>query len=94
MSDRYELARNRVEALKGFYVHLAVYVSVNLGLFIIDAIQGGGWWFFWPAIGWGIGLCAHGIALFFGAGQRMTRWEKRKIEEYVERADTEERIGV
>ena len=94
MSDRYEVARKRVEVLKGFYTHLAVYLAVNLGLFVIDALQGGAWWFFWPAFGWGIGLAAHAVAVFFETKTTMSRWEKRKIEEYVEKAETEERIGI
>lgn len=94
MSDSYEAARKRVEVLKGFYTHLAVYLTVNLGLFVIDVMQGGEWWFFWPALGWGIGLGAHALAVFFNSESTMSRWEKRKIEEYVEKAETEERLGV
>ena len=93
MSDSYELARKRVEELKGFYVHFTIYIAVNTGLFILDALQGGSWWFFWPALGWGIGVAAHAIGLFYGTGRRMARWEERKIQEYVDSAETEERIG-
>lgn len=94
MTDRYEIARKRVEELKGLYIHLAVYITVNLGLFIIDAVQGGDWWFFWPVLGWGIGLFAHAVAVFFETGSIMTGWEKRKIEQYVDQAEHEERVGV
>jgi hypothetical protein len=33
-SEAYERARKRVEAKVGFYIHLAVYVGVNLSLII------------------------------------------------------------
>ena len=91
MSDpQYEKAKKRVEELKGFYIHLAVWCIVIGGLFAIDAIQGGGWWFFWPALGWGIGLTIHAGTLLL-SGNRMARWEDRKIEKYLERAADQER---
>jgi len=39
--------------------HIAVYVAVLLGLFVIDLMTGPGLWVQWPAAGWGIGLLAH-----------------------------------
>jgi hypothetical protein len=48
-----------------FYVHLAVYVAVNLMLIGIWALAGGGFpWFLFPLMGWGIGLVAHGATAF------------------------------
>ncbi|MBT8188624.1 MAG: 2TM domain-containing protein [Croceitalea sp.] len=37
----YERAKQRVEALKGFYGHLTIYILVNLGIFLIrfDVLQ-------------------------------------------------------
>ena len=35
---RYQQAKERVEALKGFYIHLAVYVIVNL-FFYFSRVQ-------------------------------------------------------
>ena len=49
------------------------YVGVNLLLPAIDlADDSGNWWFFWPLLGWGIGLAAHAATTFGGA------WEERK----------------
>jgi len=82
--QRYERARKRVEALKGFYTHAAVYVLVNIGLFVINLLAGGSWWFFWPLIGWGIGLAVHALNVF-GSGPRLGRdWEERKTREFVD----------
>ena len=50
---------------RAFYLHLAVFVAVQLMLFGIWALAGGGYpWFLFPLMGWGIGLVAHGAAAF------------------------------
>jgi len=51
--QRYERARARVGALKGFYIHTTAFVVVNIALFAINVGVGGGWWFYWPLMGWG-----------------------------------------
>jgi len=40
--QRYERARAHVQAIKGFYTHATVFVLVNIGLFIINFLTGGG----------------------------------------------------
>jgi hypothetical protein len=51
------------EARTGFEIHLVVYGLVNLMLLIINLLnRDGGLWFFYPLIGWGIGLTIHYIA--------------------------------
>jgi hypothetical protein len=81
----YQRAKQRVEELKGFYTHLAVYLVINLGLFLIDFVTGGGWWFFWPLIGWGVGLTIHAVVVFGVEGPLGRGWEERKIRELMER---------
>ena len=62
----YEKAKRRVEAKIGFYIHLAVYVGVNLLLLIINLTTSPRHlWFQWPLMGWGIGLLFHGIGISF-----------------------------
>ena len=81
----YQRAHARVQALKGFYVHATVFVVVNIGLFIINLLTGGGWWFYWPLIGWGIGLGAHALGVFgFGGGRWGREWEERKTREFMD----------
>jgi hypothetical protein len=76
----YERARTRVGALKGFYLHATAFVVVNIGLFAINVLAGGVWWFYWPLMGWGIGLGLHALAVFgFGGGGPWGQdWEERK----------------
>ena len=75
-------ARKRAQDLRGLYVHLLVYLCINGGLFVLDAVTGGGWWFYWVAIPWGIGLATHVVGFasdgFFGAD-----WEERRVDRYL-----------
>lgn len=84
--ERYKAAKKRVEDLQGFYIHLTMFVIFNLGLFALNYFtrgDDGGWWFYWALIPWGIGLIAHALAVFIIEGPLGTRWEQRKIEEYL-----------
>lgn len=79
---KYREAKDRVEEIKGFYIHLIIYIFVNFGLFLINYLTGTGtYWFFYPLIGWGIGVAAHYVAVFGFFGLLDSEWEKRKIEE-------------
>jgi transcriptional regulator with XRE-family HTH domain len=79
-------AFKEVRNLRGWYVHALQYVVVIGGLFVINATMGkGGWWVQWPALGWGIGLIAHGLSIskrnrLFGPD-----WERRQIEKRIGR---------
>jgi fatty acid desaturase len=82
---RYERAHARVQAIKGFYVHVIAFVVVNVALFALNVGVGGVWWFYWPLLGWGIGLGLHALVVFsFGGGPWGRQWEERKIQEMVD----------
>jgi hypothetical protein len=83
----YERAHAKVQAIKGFYVHALAFVAVNIALFALNAIVGGVWWFYWPLIGWGIGLGLHAFGVFgFGGGGPWGReWEERKTQEMMDK---------
>ncbi len=82
--QRYERARKRVQALKGFYIHATAFVLVNVALLAINALVGGVWWFYWPLMGWGIGLGLHVLAVF-GSGPWGRDWEERKMREMMDK---------
>ena len=67
--QRYERAHARVQAIKGFYIHATAFAVVNIALLAINVLVGGVWWFYWPLIGWGIGLGLHAFGVF-GFGGR------------------------
>ena len=47
-------------AVVGWKLHLASYVAVILGLWLIWAVTGAGYpWPIWPMLGWGMGLLGH-----------------------------------
>lgn len=76
--ERYRRAKRRVGVLKGFYIHLATYIGVMVLLFFIDFLTGGGWWFYWPLLGWGIGIIAHAFTVFGITGFLGSEWEQKK----------------
>ena len=82
---RYQKAKERVEQIKGFYIHLIVYVVVNLILFSINMIVSpDDLWFFWPLVGWGVGLGFHALYVFGIVPRFGAEWEERKIREIME----------
>ena len=82
------IAKKRAEAKLGWYTHAAVYVLVNLFLFVISADGLGSSrrpWSMFPVLGWGLGLVLHGVAVFvLGAGsnlrERMVQREREKLQ--------------
>lgn len=91
--SKYIRAKERVDELKKFYKNLTSYVVVIAGLAALNYWVDG-WrymWFLWAAFGWGIGLFFHAINAFrinpfFGKD-----WEKRKIEELLEKDKEQEK---
>ena len=82
---KYQKAKERVEAIKGFYIHLIVYVVVNLILFSINMIVSpDSLWFIWPLMGWGVGLVLHALSVFGFVPRFAADWEERKIREIME----------
>ena len=81
---KYQKAKERVEAIKGFYIHLTVYIVVNLILFSINMIVSpDSLWFFWPLMGWGIAIVLHALRVFGGAFG--SNWEEKKIDELMKK---------
>jgi len=99
--ERYLKAKKKVESIKGFYRHLAVYMIINSIITIIkttsnigngdslsEALFSIGNFFQW--VPWGIGLLIHGLVVFnifsFLLGKG---WEERKIKELIEKESNE-----
>lgn len=81
-----QLALAKVRKIRGFYIHLTQYVVVIAVLAVINLVMHPSrLWFFWPAMGWGIGVLAHAAATFefipfFGA-----EWERKQVEKQLGR---------
>jgi hypothetical protein len=82
--QRLARARRRVAALKGFYIHLFVFVLVLAALTIINAAAGGPWWVLWVLLGWGIGMLAHGLTVFGQSSRVIADWEERKLRQLLD----------
>ncbi|MCP4543021.1 MAG: 2TM domain-containing protein [Chloroflexi bacterium] len=83
--EKYQKAKMRVAALKKFYVHLGVYVLVNLSLFLRNIIiSPDRLWFFWPLLGWSIAIALHALSVFSLSRPFGADWEERKIAQFME----------
>ncbi|MDC8106030.1 2TM domain-containing protein [Chryseobacterium sp. PTM-20240506] len=77
----YKKAVRRVKELKAFYGNLTSYCLVIPFLFVLNLLTSPDHlWFYWPMLGWGIGIIVHAINVF-GIGKE---WEERKIKELME----------
>ncbi|GAB1857733.1 histidine kinase [Flavobacteriaceae bacterium MHTCC 0001] len=84
MDDSYLRARNHVEELKGFYFSLISYCLVIPFLIFINYKTHWGFkWFWFPALGWGIGLIIQAIRVFYSNKAFGGSWERRKIEQFM-----------
>lgn len=83
-AERLAQAKRHVAALKGFYIHLAVFLAVISGLAIVNVATAPPWWVQWVFLGWGIGVLAHGLAVSGRASKRIAAWEQRKIKEFLD----------
>ncbi|PQJ35356.1 hypothetical protein BSZ35_12775 [Salinibacter sp. 10B] len=49
---------------KGFLAHLVTYLTVNIGLLLINLLTTPDViWAIWPLFGWGLGVLSHGLRL-------------------------------
>jgi len=90
-SEKYQLAKKRVKRIRGFYIHLFIYIVVNICIVILDSnrqyvVDGNlQLWAFSNIFFWGIGVFAHWASVF-GPNVLLTRkWEERKIEELMKK---------
>lgn len=80
--DRYIKAQKKVEDLKGFYGNLSSYIIVNAGLLILNLVTSPSHlWFFYPLLGWGIGVVIHAMSVFNYMPFLNRDWEEKKIKE-------------
>ncbi|KAF2516847.1 2TM domain-containing protein [Flavobacterium salilacus subsp. salilacus] len=87
---RYDRAKKRVKAIKGFFMHLTAYILVNAFLLVLiwAGLKQGEAFFtfghFSTAFFWGFGLLFHALGVF-GANMFLgNNWEERKIKEMMQ----------
>ena len=78
-------AWRRVRALKAFYTHLTLFSIVNFVILIVDLSTPGRPWFFYPLLGWGLGLGLHAAQTFERLPWFTRDWEQKKLNELMQR---------
>ncbi|MGB7394956.1 MAG: 2TM domain-containing protein [Pricia sp.] len=83
---RYEKAKERVEAIKGFYGNLLAYCVVIPCLAFVNykTTSFSFPWVLFPILGWGFGLTMHGMEAFGYNPLWGKRWEEKKMREFME----------
>lgn len=84
---RYLKAKERVEALKGFYGNLIAYLIVIPFLWWLNLRTTDFIWAIFPTLGWGFGLTMHALEAFGYNPIWGKRWEQKKIQELMENED-------
>ena len=84
---RYQKAKERVEAIKGFYGNLTAYCLVIPFLIFLNYRTTDFPWVIFPILGWGFGLTMHGMEAFGYNPLWGKRWEEKKIRELMDKDD-------
>lgn len=96
LDKKYIRAKKRVDDIKGFYMHLAIYIAVNTfisvtkvmnnmedGDSLANELSDFGTYAVW--LFWGIGLAMHAFRIF-GTNLLMGKdWEEKKIKEIMDK---------
>ena len=85
--EKYKRAKERVEDVKEFYIHLFIYIVINIFLFIVNILVTPEiLWFYFPLIGWGIfGILFHFLEVFVFENKIFgKKWEEKKIKQYLD----------
>jgi len=84
---RYLKAKERVEAIKGFYGNLIAYCIVIPGLWYLNYRTTDFLWAFFPTFGWGFGLTIHAMEAYGYNPLWGKKWEEKKIRGLMENDD-------
>lgn len=83
--EKFLRAKKKVDNLKGFYYNLLSYCLVIPFLIFINLMTSREhYWFFYPMIGWGIGIAFHAFEVYGNKIHLGKDWEDRKIKEFMD----------
>jgi hypothetical protein len=70
---------------RGFLIHFATYLAVNSLLIVINlATTPGKYWFYWPLLGWGLGIVGHAFGVLRHSKQSLRSEQRRERRRRVE----------
>ncbi|GGG11185.1 histidine kinase [Dokdonia pacifica] len=78
---RYKRAKEKVEKLKGFYIHFTIYLIMVPVFIFLNARSGSFPWAIFPIGGWGWGVIGHAAETFGWNPIFNKAWEAKKIDE-------------
>jgi len=100
ISDKHRRAKERIEELKSFYVHLTIYLIVNIFITVTrfltslgdgesyaEVFSDFGTYAVW--LFWGIGLLFHAIRVFSPNLVFGKQWEERQIQKIIAKEEEE-----
>jgi len=84
-SFSYDLAKEKVNKIRGFYASLIMY-CITIPIFIALNLRTSPnyYWFYFPMIGWGFGLLIQGLNAFKNNLLLGKKWEQRKLKQFLE----------
>lgn len=85
-STEERIAFKRARRVRDYYLHLLMYVVVNLGCIAVNLLTTPGKiWFIGLTLFWGLGLLAHTLTVFVFDKYFNGRWERSQVEKFLGR---------
>ncbi|WP_318309041.1 2TM domain-containing protein [Flagellimonas crocea] len=85
--EKYKRAKKRVDEMKGFYIHLAIYLVINAFILVNLSFNTDNFWkweHFITLFAWGLGILFHASKTFGFNPFLGKNWEERQIKKYME----------
>lgn len=81
------IAFKQAQRLRGFYLHLLMYLVINAGCIVINLFTNPEQlWFIGTLLFWGLGLCVHALSVFVFDKYFNGEWERAQVEKRLGRS--------
>lgn len=82
----YRKAKKQAQNIRAFYINLTCYlIVIPILIYVNFTYSPEQIWFIYSALGWGFGLAFHGMAAFNYSPFLGRDWEKRKIQQMLDK---------
>lgn len=87
-ADLHRIAYKRVRTKARFRKHLGVYLVMGTFFFILNMLTDRhDLWFYWPMLGWGLGLSMHYLRAYGLPGSDPDEWEEKEMRKEMDRLE-------
>ncbi|MCB0601554.1 MAG: 2TM domain-containing protein [Saprospiraceae bacterium] len=87
-ADLHRIAYKRVRTKARFRKHLGVYLVMGTFFFILNMLTDRhDLWFYWPMLGWGLGLSMHYLRAYGLPGSDPDEWEEKQMQKELARLE-------